>query len=356
MAYTTIDDPSAHFQATIYSGTGSTASVTNGGNSDLQPDLVWIKCRTTNVRDHRLMDSTRGVQKELVSNSTAAEYTEATGFTAFQSDGFQHGGANGYGASDETYASWQWKANGGTTTTNDASATSVGTIDSVYQTDTTSRFSIVTYSGSGSAGTIAHGLGVTPNVIIIKNRGSSTRGWIVYHDKSHATPEDNFLLLNTTAAVADLDRMNDTAPTSTVFSVSDDTHVNNGSDTYVAYCFASVQGYSKFGKYTGNGNDNGPFVYLGFKPAFIMRKRSNDSGGWVIMDSTRNTINLTESRLSADSSAVEVTDGNGIDILSNGWKERNSDGYSNADGDTFIYMAFAENPFVSSEGVPCTAR
>jgi hypothetical protein len=355
MAYTTIDDPSAYFQTTLYSGTGSTASVTNGGNSDLQPDWVWIKARNA-TRDHRLLDSTRGVQKELVSNSTSAEYTESTGFTAFQSDGFQHGGANGYGASGETYVSWQWKANGGTTTTNDASATSVGTIDSVYQANTTARFSIVTYSGSGSAGTIAHGLGVTPNWVMIKNRGSSTRGWIVYHDKSHGTPEENFTLLNTTAALADLDRMNDTAPTSTVFSVSDDTHVNNGSDTYVAYCFANVQGYSKFGSYEGNGNSNGTFIYTGFKPAYVITKPIDATGRWNVNDTARSPFNASDERININRTDAESTGTDRLDMLSNGFKIRDSGTAYNQNDSTYIYMAFAEHPFVSSKGVPTTAR
>ena len=259
MAYTTIDDPSVYFQTVLWSGDNSDSrNITNDGNSDLQPDWVWIKSRngSGNGYSHNVHDTSRGVDsninKSLFPDVTDTEgggdsvttSAQLGGVSAMLSDGFTVKEGNTDDAryvnkSSNTYVAWQWKANGGSTTTNDASATSVGTIDSVYQANTTAKFSIVTYSGSGSAGTIAHGLGVTPNWVIIKNRGSSTRGWIVYHDKSHGTPEENFTLLNTTAAVADLDRMNDTAPTSTVFSVSDDTHVNNGSDTYVAKQYAT---------------------------------------------------------------------------------------------------------------------
>jgi len=355
MAYTTIDDPSAYFQTTLYSGTGSTASVTNGGNSDLQPDWVWIKARNA-TRDHRLLDSTRGVQKELVSNSTSAEYTESTGFTAFQSDGFQHGGANGYGASGETYVSWQWKANGGTTTTNDASSTSVGTIDSVYQANTTAGFSIVTYTGTGSAGTIAHGLGVAPTVIIGKDR-SDTSQWFVQHPALGATHYGE--LDDTTAFADDANYFNDSTPTSTVFGVGSD-GATGGTTNYVAYCFAPIQGYSKFGSYTGNAAEpEGPFIYTGFKPAWIMVKASSESGqAWVIGDNKRDPDNVAVAKLFANSSSAEsaAVGDNNWDFLSNGFKIRTQDDAMNKSGVTFIYMAFAESPFVSSEGVPTTAR
>ena len=367
MAYTTIDDPSAHFQTLLWTGNDSNRSLTNTGNSNLQPDLVWFKCRSS-AYSHALFDSSRGVNKYLTTTETDAELTNpSSGYLAsFDSDGFSAVGGssasnpyNNWNRASDTYVAWQWKANGGTTTTNDASATSVGTIDSVYQADTTARFSIVTYSGTGSAGTIAHGLGVTPNVIIIKNRGSSTRGWIVYHDKSHATPEENFTLLNTTAAVADLDRMNDTAPTSTVFSVSDDTHVNNGSDTYVAYCFANIQGYSRFGSFTGNGNDNGPFIYTGFKPALVIVKRTNNSGAWHMYSSSATGIhkyNEITTRLEIDdASAAKEHVYYQLDFLSNGFKFWEEGDNINGSGDTMIYCAWAEFPFVSSDGVPATA-
>jgi len=376
MAYTTIDDPSQYFQIVLWSGDNSDSrNITNDGNSDLQPDWVWIKCRNAqgNGYSHNVHDTSRGVDsninKSLFPDVTDTEgggdsittSAQLGGVSAMLSDGFTVKEGNTDDAryvnkSSNTYIAWQWKANGGSTTTNDASATSVGTIDSVYQANTTARFSILTYSGSGSAGTIAHGLGVTPNWVIIKNRGSSTRGWIVYHDKSHGTPEENFTLLNTTAAVADLDRMNDTAPTSTVFSVSDDTHVNNGSDTYVAYCFANVQGYSKFGSYKGNGNTDGAFVYTGFKPAWVMIKRTNDTQDWVIFDNKLRPANGVDNGFLSPNKDDDEDSSDQFDIVSNGFKLRMTSNLANGSGDDYIYMAFAEHPFVSSEGVPVTAR
>ena len=354
MAYTTIDDPSAHFQTTLYSGTGSTASVTNGGNSDLQPDWVWIKARNA-TRDHRLLDSTRGVQKELVSNNDAVEYTESTGLTAFQSDGFQHGGANGYGASGENYVAWQWKANGGTTTTNDASSTGVGGLDSVYQANTTAGFSIVTYTGSGSNTTVAHGLGNVPEVIIFKKRTDDTEDWLVYH---HTQGNASAGKLNTNAAweTGSSSLFDSTTPTSSVFSIKTNSKVNDSSDTYVAYCFSEVQGYSKFGNYTGNGNADGAFVYLGFKPALII-VRATDTDNWRMYDHKRaDGHNVIDVRIIADTNAAESQDDNECDFLSNGVKWRSSSGGVNSDGQAYTYMAWAEHPFVSSKGVPTTAE
>ena len=355
MAYTTIDDPSAYFQTTLYSGTGSTASVTNGGNSDLQPDWVWIKARNA-TRDHRLLDSTRGVQKELVSNNDAVEYTESTGLTAFQSDGFQHGGANGYGASGENYVAWQWKANGGTTTTNDASSTGVGGLDSVYQANTTAGFSIVTYTGSGSNTTVAHGLGNVPEVIIFKKRTDDTEDWLVYH---HTQGNASAGKLNTDAAweTGSNSLFDATTPTSSVFSIKTNSKVNDSSDTYVAYCFSEVQGYSKFGFYKGNGLDDGPFIYTGFKPAWMMLRRTDNARPWFIFDNKRSPRNVMKIRLKADSDAADDTSNdNRIDFVSNGFKIRDDALEMAADGGTYVYMAFAENPFVSSKGVPVTAR
>ena len=353
MAYTTIDDPSAHFQATTYSGTGSTASVTNDGNSDLQPDWVWIKARNA-TRDHRLMDSTRGVQKELVSNSTATEYTESTGFTAFQSDGFQHGGANGYGASGENYVAWQWKANGGTTTTNDASATGVGDQDSVYQANTTAGFSIVTYTGTGSDNEdYAHGLGASPELIIIKARDAST-GWSVNHISKGMT--SGYLQLQADSAFASASN-NVKAVSSTTFRLGVDSWVNGNGVDFVGYFFKSIQGYSKFGSYVGNANADGPFIYTGFKPAWVMTKNTSNAGGWAIMDSGRSPFNVMNEYLIANTADTESSGQDfDIDSLSNGFKVRYTNGNYNANGDTIIYIAFAEHPFVSSKGVPVTAR
>ena len=355
MAYTTIDDPSAYLQTVLWSGSGSGQAITNGGNSDLQPDFVWIKKRAGgSARAHGLYDSSRGVTKLLHSNTNGAESTQTAGLTAFGSDGFTVGSDDGVDGSGGTYVAWQWKANGGTTTTNDASATSIGSIDSVYQANTTAGFSIVTYTGTGSTGTIAHGLGAVPKLIILKER-SSTSEWQVYHVGAGATKRLEFNLNN--AATTTSGTWNDTTPTSTVFTVGTSGGVNENTQTYVAYCFAEKQGYSKFGSYTGNGNADGVFVYTGFKPAWIIQKRTNSStdAHWHIFDVKRNTTNPRNTRLEGNNNFADST-GEGADFLSNGFKlyEENDD--INASSGEYIYMAFAEHPFVSSEGVPTTAR
>ena len=351
MAYTTIDDPSAHFQIALWTGDGATPSITNDGNSDLQPDLLWGKNRTGTADHHYLIDSTRGTGKYVLSNSSSAEITNAA-ISSFNTDGFTLTTDVGLNRSSSTFVGWQWKANGGTTTTNDASSTGVGSQDSVYQANTTAGFSIVTYGPLGSGGTIAHGLGTTPHLMFVKSLGGS-RDWAVYHHKLTSAPETDHVHLNENHATADETIWNDTAPTSTVFSVSGDGKVGTD-EAYVAYCFAEVQGYSKFGTYTGNNSANGAFIYTGFKPAFFMWKRYDHSTGWGMIDSTRNPYNQGFFQ-----SGPDDTDGNADydlgDFLSNGLKWRNTFGDTNS-VNPYIYMAFAENPFVSSEGVPCTAR
>jgi hypothetical protein len=355
MAYTTIDDPSAYLQTVLWSGSGSGQAITNGGNSDLQPDFVWIKKRAGgSARAHGLYDSSRGVTKLLHSNTDGAESTQTAGLTAFGSDGFTVGSDDGVDGSGGTYVAWQWKANGGTTTTNDASATSVGSLDSVYQANTTAGFSIVTYTGAGGNQTIAHGLGVTPTLIFIKRRDDAG-DWTSYHASEG---DEKFLRLNGNNALGDqATYFNDTTPTSTVFTVGSAGDVNTSSGTHVAYCFAEIQGYSKFGKYTGNNSADGTFVYTGFKPAFILIKRLDSTGSWVINDSTRNPTNQANNTLVPDENWVETTnDYYAMDILSNGFKFRKNSPEINGSSTSQIFMAFAEHPFVSSEGVPCTAR
>ena len=250
---------------------------------------------------------------------------------------------------------WQWKANGGSTTTNDASATSVGTIDSVYQANTTAGFSIVTFTGNGSSGaTVAHGLGAVPKTILIKSRNGTNKSWNVYHSSIDATDAAQ---LDTTAAFYDsASYWNDTEPTSTVFSLGNSSETNESGKNFVVYCFAEIQGYSKFGSYVGNGDDNGPFVYTGFKPAWVLYKRSSDTGNWRILDKERNTFNPINNEIYADLANAEAQDTQ-MDFLSNGFKLRNGSSVGqNGNNSTYIYWAFAEHPFVSSEGVPVTAR
>ena len=358
MAYTTIDDPSAHFQTKIYSGDGNDdRNITYDGNADMQPDWLWFKRRNQDV-NHILFDSTRGVTKRNHSNNTNAEATEANFLQAFNSNGFQVGTDADINGSGGTYVSWGWKANGGTTTTNDASSTGVGSIDSVYQANTTAGFSIVTYTGNATSGaTVAHGLGAVPHVIIVKCIGAGSTNWATYHHKNTSAPETDALEFNNTNATSDdVTQWNDTAPTSTVFSLGSGGD-SNPSQTMVAYCFAEIQGYSKFGSYTGNGNADGPFVYTGFKPAWILVKRTDNTNGWFLMDNKRSPFNLTNDYLRPNASDAEGEAANSVwDTLSNGFKLRGTGADVNASGSPFIYLAFASSPLVGSDGTPCTAR
>ena len=352
MAYTTIDDPSAYFQIALYTGNGSsTNAITNDGNSDLKPDWLWLKSRSI-VSDNIIFDSTRGTNKRISTNTNSGEETQAF-YSSFDTDGFTLGDSNAnVNQNSATYVCWQWKANGGTTSSN-----SSGDITTTVQANTTAGFSIFTYTGTGTAGdTIGHGLGAVPSLFIIKRR-SGTEDWVVYHHKNTSSPETDHLLLNATDATSDSDtRFNDTAPTSTLITLGNNAVVNASSSTYVGYAFAEKQGYSKFGSYTGNGSTNGAFVYTGFKPAFVILKRSSGVADWNIFDNKRpNAFNEANGRLRTNDSTVESTSDAGVDLLSNGFKCRLGSEF-NADGTTNIYMAFAEHPFVSSKGVPTTAR
>ena len=353
MAYTTINDPSKYFQTVLWSGSGSGQAITNGGNSDLQPDFTWIKKRAGgSARSHQLYDSTRGTTELLHSDGTNAESTQGAGLTAFSSDGFTVGSDDGVDGSGGTYVAWQWKANGGTRTTNAESGNNPA---GGYQVNTTAGFSIVDYVGTGAAGTMAHGLGVVPNVIIVKNRDVAD-AWAVYHGANTAAPETDYLVLDTTAAtVDDAAWWNDTAPTSSVFTVNTNHSVNADAENYIAYCFANVQGYSKFGSYIGNGNVDGPFIYLGFKPALLIYRNTAGSTDWVIVDTKRDSINVCDEELYAN-----LNNGTGdvdlLDILSSGFKCRRTHASQNGNGVEYVYMAFAESPFVTSTGIPTTAR
>ena len=352
MAYTTIDDPSKYFQIALYTGNAGTNNIVNDGNSDLQPDWVWIKNRSTGGKDHGLFDSTRGTTKQLNSNNNNAENTVSTSLTAFNSDGFTLGADGGPNANSDSHVAWQWKANGGTTSTN-----SSGSSNSTVQANTTAGFSIVKRTGTGSAGaTYGHGLGAVPDVII--NKGLNSNEWYSYF-KAIGGGTHWIDLSGTGAKVDDANMWNDTDATSTLFTVGNSGGSNGSSVEYIAYCFTSIQGYSKFGSYTGNANDDGPFIYTGFKPKFAIFKASSASGeGWAIRDSARSPFNQMSHKLSANVNAAEGTtaDDNDCDFLSNGIKLRSNDNQMNKTGTTFIYIAFAEHPFVSSECVPVTER
>ena len=486
MAYTTINDPSAHFQTKTYTGNGSTQSITNDGNSNLRPDWIWTKDRDdTSV--HYVADSVRGTNKLLQPADYGAESTSSNYFTAFNSDGFSLGTNNANNQNSAANVAWQWVAGGtaptqtyrvvvvsdggnkyrwrnsgntatfaqsavtldlqeggtytidGSDSTMDShpiklSTTSNGThgggssyntgvvykldgatvtesayvsgyasattrqlvitvadsaptlyyychyhsgmggqintndlfgstnfdgsVLSVVSANTTAGFSIVTYSGTGSLATVGHGLGATPHMMIFKRRDGNP-DWTVYHHKNTSEPATEFLILNGQDATTDnANNFNDTAPTSTVFTINDAGKVNNGSGTYIVYCFTSIKGYSMLGNYTGNGLGNGPYIYTGFKPAWLMVKKTNGTGNWIMFDNKRDLFNLSVKYLFANSTAAEASDSsNGVDFLSNGFQLRSAIyGDINSSGDSYIYMTFAEQPFVATNNVVATAR
>jgi hypothetical protein len=281
----------------------------------------------------------RGVQKQLESNNTGAETTETTGITAFGSDGFTTGALAQLNTSAATYVAWNWKAGN-----NAGASNSAGSITSTVSANTTSGFSVVTYTGTGANATVGHGLGVAPKMVIVKNR-TSTGSWCTWH--TGLTSGAYALFLESTDAQGSYPTIfNSTVPTSTVFSVGTATGTNASSNNFVAYCFAEVAGYSKFGSYTGNGSTDGPFVFTGMRPAYVMIKRTDSSPyNWVIVDTARNTYNVANAQLSANLSDAENTLYAAIDFNSNGFKMRTTDGAYNASGGTYIYMAFASNPF-----------
>jgi len=350
MAYTTIDNPELYFQTKLYTGNGSNShAITFDGDENMQPDWVWIKDRGSN--SHRLTDSVRGATKVIYSDLNFAEATDADTIQSFDSNGFtldDDADTNGNG---QNFASWNWKA--GTSFSNDASATGVGSIDSTGSINTTAGFSIISYTGNGSGGaTVGHGLGVTPNWIIVKNR-EATENWRQFH---HSLGNTFNINLSTTNAKEDsADMWNDTSPTSSVFTIGTNNGVNKSGDGLIAYCFAEKKGYSKFGSYTGNGNADGPFIYTGFRPAWVLQKNADASQGWQLQDNKRDGFNGANKLLQPHTSQAE-SDVNRIDILSNGFKVITTDAGQNSSGTTYIFMAFAESPFVNSNGVPCNAR
>tara|TARA_A100001515_G_scaffold140139_1_gene135469 strand:+ start:1028 stop:2083 length:1056 start_codon:yes stop_codon:yes gene_type:complete len=351
MAYTSIDDPSVYFQIATYTGNGTdNTAITNDGNSDLQPDWIWIK-RTSSSEDHQLADSTRGVTKWLHSNLTNAESTTTARLKSFDTDGFTLGDAGSTNNSGDTFVAWQWKANGGTTSSN-----TDGSLTSTVQANTTAGFSIVTYSNpSTNNNTIGHGLGVQPEIIIFKNTVDTIDWYVASKYLSNYTTK--YLELNSSDAEAtSADGMNSTAPTSSVFSVGGISRTGDSGNEVVAYCFASKQGYSKIGSYTGNGANDGPFIYTGFKPAFLLFKRVPNDRNWVIIDNKRDPHNVASKRLFPDSTSANNALPNLVDLVSNGFKVRHLNVIINSSGEKYIYMAFAENPFVTSKGNPVTAR
>ena len=350
MAYTTIDNPAEYFNTKLYTGTGATQSITGVG---FKPDFVWIKSRST-VESNRLQNAVIGPTFSLASNTTQAEGNlPSIAVTSFDTDGFSIGNDASWNTNGATFVSWNWLASNTTT------ANTSGSISSTVSANTTSGFSIVSYTGNGTGNsTVGHGLGAVPKFMIVKKR-DGVEGWGTLTASFVSAADPNILYLNNTAAEADDTNVWGTSAnfTSTTFTVGTWNGSNANASTYICYCWSEIKGYSKFGKYTGNGSADGTFIYTGFKPAFIIFRRTSTGDNWVIKDSIRDPNNVAEKRIYPNQSAAEDTSVNGaIDILSNGFKNRSSNDLLNQSGDTYIYMAFAENPFVSSTGIPTTAR
>jgi hypothetical protein len=360
MAYSTINKGASYFNTILYTGNGSaTQAITGVG---FKPDLVWVKNRTAAV-SHCWVDGVRAAPNQLGSDLTDAENTSGNaygvygGVSVLGTDGFTAslGSDPTYQATNKSaqnYCSWNWLAANSTT------SNTSGSITATVSANTTSGFSVVSYTGNGSSGaTVGHGLGVAPKMIIVKGRNTSLN-WIVYHSGIGAT---KYIELNTTGAAqlqSSYNMFNSTAPTSSLFTLGNLSNTNGNTNTYIAYCFAEVKGYSKFGSYTGNNTNDGPFVYTGFKPAFILIKPYDGAYNWTIIDNKRNTYNVTTLGLIPNTASADTT-GSGstynMDMLSNGFKPRYSSNELNGSLN-YIYAAFAENPFVTSGGIPVTAR
>ena len=346
--YTAIDDPELYFVANLHTGTGSSQAITTGLNMSANGGMVWNKTRNS-VNNHVLWDTIRGVQETIYPDLTAVEATEATSLTAFTTTGWTGGGSANTNGSTVTNVSWNWLANGAGSSNTD------GSITSSVSANTTAGFSIVSWTGTGSNATVGHGLGAVPQVFIIKKR-SGTDEWPVYHHSlTNAEQVSLFLDLNSAVSGTSALRYNNTAPTSSVFSLGTSPLYNGSSATFIAYCFAEKKGFSKFGSYIGNGNAEGTFIYTGFKPAMVIYKNSSSVYDWIIEDNKRSTFNLTDDILYPNTSDDEDT-GSGVDFLSNGVKLRSTANKTNKSGDTYIFMAFAESPFVNSNGVPTNGK
>jgi len=337
-----IPDGRTVMAATLWTGNGTSQAINNAVNGvSFQPDMAWVKDRSA-ARSHILIDAVRGTGLTLFPNETTAEQSNTDRITSFNSNGFSVGTGLGTNANTETYVGWQWSA-GGSTVTNTS-----GTISAQVRANTTAGFSVVTYTGNATAGaTVGHGLGVAPSMVIVKSRANAT-GWVVGHAllNNGTNPWQYYISLESTAAQGTTNlTWNNTAPTSSVFSLGSGSGTNP-SATMVAYCFAAVAGYSAFGGYTGNGSTDGPFVYLGFRPRFIVYKiSSGTTGNWKMHDTSRGTYNANSPELLAESSAAEGASSGIFDLLSNGFKLRTTSSNYNGSGNTYIYMAFAENPF-----------
>ena len=346
MAYTTIKKPSDYFNTVLYTGDG-----TNGQNITgvgFQPDLCWIKDRTA-AQEHMWYDAVRGADKLLRSNNTAGDATTSTTtyFNSFDSDGFTVGSESALGGSGANLVGWNWLGANGTASNTD------GSISSTVSASTTSGFSIVSYTGNGTDNaTIGHGLGIKPDCLIVKNRDDGTDGWGYWNKGMGAETQQMALNLGNAVFTDDIFK----SSSSTTVTLGTDNWSNANTEKYIMYAFAEKTGFSKFGSYTGNGSTDGTFVYLGFKPAFVIIKKTNTAEAWLMLDTKRGSYNFVDEFLQPQSSAAEtnMNIAGGIDVLSNGIKMRHGDGTINGSGGSYMYMAFAEQPLVGDN--PATAR
>ena len=351
MAYTTIDDSEAYFQCKIFTGTGSSLALTLDGDTDMQPDLVWVKARTSgaSTNNHGLFDAIRGTGKSLESNRTVAEQNAPEGVTAFGSDGFTLGTDGAWNESSIPAVAWCWKMNG------TGSANTEGSLNTAANSvSTTAGQAIISYTGNGTDGaTIGHGLDTAPDLLLLKDR-DNTRNWRVLHT-GWADASKNCLLNSNTAIATRADDFNSTYPSATLITLGGDAAVNGDTEKYMIYAFSSIQGYSKFSTFVGNGDIDGPFVYTGFKPAFVLIKATTTDNSWHLQDNKRSPFNLVDKSIYPHLADAEETY-TVCDFTSQGFKMRTTNAGMNNDGVTKLYMAFAEAPFVNSNGVPCNAR
>jgi len=345
MAYTTINKSTDYFNTKLYTGNGGSQAITGVG---FQPDWCWFKNRDASGR-HQLYDAVRGATKLINSDSSDGEQT-VDYFTSFDSDGFTIGSSSSaLNTNGEDIASFNWKAG----TTSGITQGGASITPTAYSFNQTAGFSIIKYTGGGAAATVPHGLGVAPSMIIVKNLTSGVN-WFVYHKSLGAT---KYIILNNTDAQGTAtNAFNDTAPTSSVFSIGTNNSVAQSGNDFIAYCFAEKTGYSKFGTYTGNGNANGAFVYTGFKPAWVLIKVTSTANDWILLDNKRDSFNVATKKLLPNESNAESSDsGVSTDFLSNGFKIRTTGGNINQNSATFIYMAFGQT-MVGSNNIPATAR
>jgi hypothetical protein len=340
MAYTTINKSTDYFNTKLISGNGGTQSITGVGH---QPDFTWIKSRSR-VDPHSLTDAVRGVSSQLDSSLAGVQTTHSDAITSFNSDGFSLGSQADVNRSGTTFASWNWKANGA------GSANTDGNTATTVSVNTTSGFSIVKWTGTSGNTTIGHGLGVVPTMVIAKNYGSSGSNWIVWQRDYFS---GYYLKLNLTNSQDNANAYFTADPTNSILSLTGSTAMNNNGNGMIAYCFAEKTGYSKFGTYKGNGNTDGPFIYTGFKPSFVMIK-ADASDNWTILDNKRAGYNFDNNELFANLTNAEDTN-DVLDLLSNGFKIRHTAGRHNGSTTRYYYMAFGQT-LVGSNNVPCTAR